>query len=110
MTDLHPEDLQRISERRLLITWTDGLKQTGSFRSLRDACQCATCLDAKTKTVEQPVGMLPVLTPAQAQPLEIVAMKPVGNYAYNIEFSDGHSTGIFTFEMLRSLSTDGSAQ
>ncbi len=30
-------------------------------------------------------------------------MKPVGNYAYSIEFSDGHDTGIYTFEYLREL-------
>jgi DUF971 family protein len=30
-------------------------------------------------------------------------MKPVGNYAYTIAFSDGHDTGIYTFELLREL-------
>ena len=33
-------------------------------------------------------------------------MKPVGNYAYSIAFSDGHDTGIFTFEFLRELGTE----
>jgi DUF971 family protein len=30
-------------------------------------------------------------------------MKPVGNYAYAISFSDGHDTGIYTIEYLREL-------
>jgi len=30
-------------------------------------------------------------------------MKPVGNYAYSIAFSDGHDTGIYTLELLRQL-------
>jgi DUF971 family protein len=30
-------------------------------------------------------------------------MKPVGNYAYSIDFSDGHDTGIYTLESLRQL-------
>jgi DUF971 family protein len=30
-------------------------------------------------------------------------MKPIGNYAYAIQFSDGHDTGIYTFELLRRL-------
>jgi DUF971 family protein len=47
--------------------------------------------------------MLPVLTPQQARPLAIVAMQPVGIYAYGITFSDGHSSGIYTYEFLRSL-------
>ena len=49
----------------------------------------------------EPAGALPVLSAAQARPLAIEQMHPVGNYAYNIHFSDGHSAGIFTFEMLR---------
>jgi DUF971 family protein len=30
-------------------------------------------------------------------------MRPVGNYAYGIQFSDGHDTGIFTLELLGQL-------
>ena len=49
---------------------------------------------------------LPILAPEEARPLEITGMRPVGNYAYNIAFSDGHDSGIFTFEMLRGLTAD----
>jgi DUF971 family protein len=44
-----------------------------------------------------------VLSPAEARPLKVLGMKPIGNYAYAIEFSDGHDTGIFTLEFLREL-------
>jgi DUF971 family protein len=47
--------------------------------------------------------LLPVLTEAETQPLKINGMKPVGNYAYAIAFSDGHTTGIYTLERLRQL-------
>jgi DUF971 family protein len=30
-------------------------------------------------------------------------MKPVGQYAYKIEFSDGHDSGIYTLDFLREL-------
>jgi DUF971 family protein len=36
-------------------------------------------------------------------------MKPIGNYAYGIEFSDGHDTGIYTFEYLRELGEEATA-
>ena len=54
---------------------------------------------------EQPPakGELRVLSPAEAMPIEILKMNPVGNYAYNIQFSDGHTSGIFTFALLRQL-------
>jgi DUF971 family protein len=33
-------------------------------------------------------------------------MKPVGNYAYSIDFSDGHNTGLYTLEFLRELGSE----
>ena len=101
MEAIYPTELTRTQDRSLLISWSDGLTQELSYRQLRNACQCATCVTEDSKS--EPAGALPVLTPAQAQPLEIMSMKPVGNYAYSIHFSDGHSTGIFSFEMLRQI-------
>ncbi|MDP6722272.1 MAG: DUF971 domain-containing protein [Pirellulaceae bacterium] len=37
------------------------------------------------------------------QPLRIKGMKPVGNYAYSIDFSDGHDSGIYSFDLLLEL-------
>ena len=39
----------------------------------------------------------------EAAPLKILGMKPVGNYAYSINFSDGHDTGIYSFTTLLEL-------
>ena len=52
---------------------------------------------------DPPPTELTVISPAEAQPLAIASMKPVGNYAYSINFSDGHETGIYTLELLREL-------
>lgn len=52
----------------------------------------------------RPSSSLPILSAAQVQPLTITGMVPVGNYAYHIQFSDGHDTGIYPLEFLRSLS------
>ena len=49
---------------------------------------------------------LPVLSAAEARPIEIVSMTPAGNYGYKIAFSDGHSSGIYSFELLRSISRE----
>ena len=62
----------------------------------------ATCREKRS--APQPTsGLLPILSPEEARPLKILGMRPVGQYAYSIEFSDGHDTGIFTFEFLREL-------
>jgi DUF971 family protein len=44
-----------------------------------------------------------VLAPADLVPLTITSMRPVGQYAYAIGFSDGHASGIYTLEYLREL-------
>ena len=51
----------------------------------------------------EPPDPFKILKPEQLQPLAPVAMAPVGRYAYKITWSDGHDTGIFTLEHLRSL-------
>ncbi len=97
----YPTKLERPDEQHLLIHWSDGQRRRYSVRELRDACPCATCREKRS--AETTPDLLPVLSPAEAQPLRVEGMKPVGNYAYSIAFSDGHDTGIFTFPALRAL-------
>lgn len=72
------------------------------LRELRDKCPCATCREKRNAPPESPL-QLTIISEAETQPLRITAMKPVGNYAYSIDFSDGHNTGIYTLESLRDL-------
>ncbi len=83
------------------ILWSDGRTAIYPPRLLRDACPCATCRDKRAAPVA--TTLLPVLTPHEALPLAVVGMTPVGQYAYSIEFSDGHSSGIYTLDYLREL-------
>lgn len=48
-------------------------------------------------------SLLPVLSTQEARPLTVEHIVPVGNYAYNISFSDGHDSGLFTFDYLLEL-------
>ncbi len=96
---VYPTRLERVAENQLLIEWSDGQRRRYGFRQLRDACPCATCREKR----KQPPTLLPIVTDAEAQPLRILGMKPVGNYAYSINFSDGHDTGIYSFDLLREL-------
>jgi DUF971 family protein len=96
-----PTQLQRVGENRLHITWSDGQRRSYTFRELRDRCPCATCREKRSQP--RPATLLPIVTEAETQPLQILGMKPVGNYAYSIQFSDGHDTGIYSFDLLREL-------
>ena len=98
---IYPTALEKTSDNRLLIDWSDGQKRVYRIRELREACPCATCREKRSQPVD-PLA-LPVLKQVQTQPLTITRMQPMGNYAYSIAFSDGHDTGIFAFDLLRQL-------
>lgn len=101
-----PAALSLTPEGRLLVEWSDGARRTYGVRELRDACPCATCRE-KRGAPPPPATMLPVLSAAETKPLAVRGMTPVGQYAYAIQFSDGHDTGIYSFDLLRQLGTPG---
>ena len=102
--NVRPTDLAIVDGDRLRITWNDGVAREYGFRELRDQCPCATCREKRqAEPGPEPAPLLPVLSPSEVQPLKILGMEPVGNYAYTIRFSDGHDTGIYQFELLREL-------
>jgi DUF971 family protein len=103
--DSHPTALKLDDDGRLLITWSDGMVKSYRVRELRDACPCATCREKRNAPAADPLA-LPLLSKVELEPLRIQGMKPVGNYAYSIAFSDGHDTGIFTFQLLRELGSE----
>jgi DUF971 family protein len=100
--NIQPTQLELAGENRLRITWNDGERREYTFRGLRDACPCATCREKQSQP-PPPSNVLTVLSPAETQPLKVLGMRPVGNYAYSIQFSDGHDTGIYSLELLRQL-------
>lgn len=103
-----PVLIERDGKSAVLITWSDQQVTRYTTSQLRDACPCATCREkrrGKEANANRDLKSLtlPVLSRAEASPLTIQAMKPVGTYAYSIAFSDGHSSGIYPFAMLRNL-------
>jgi DUF971 family protein len=98
-----PVSLKATEDRALEMEWSDGVRLRYPFVKLRDSCPCATCREKKRAKAEKPKNILSILKAEETVPLTIMGMKPVGNYAYNITFSDGHSSGLFTIELLRSL-------
>ena len=99
----HPTKLELSPQGRLLITWSDSQRREYTVRELRDACPCATCREKRTAAAAAPPKPFVVLGPEELRPLSIRGMEPVGSYAYKIDFSDGHDTGIYTLQRLREL-------
>lgn len=91
-----PMALEHRDSRSLAVWWQDGFEQTIDVRDLRLACRCAACVDEMSGRA--------VLDPATV-PLNILPTRiwSLGNYAIGVSFSDGHSSGIYTFSQLRSM-------
>ena len=84
--------------------WSDDVRHEIPYSALRKGCHCAHCNEERINPKPAPpANQLNVLSAAEARPLDIEVMHPVGNYAYNIHFSDGHSAGIYTFDLLRKI-------
>jgi len=87
------------SPDELSIKWDDGYISIISLRKLRDNCPCAGC---QGETV-----LLKTYKPEQQQYLPgrytLTNIQQVGHYAIQISWADGHSTGIYTWEILRNL-------
>jgi DUF971 family protein len=101
--NVYPTALAKTPEGNLTISWSDASTRIYTVKTLRDACPCATCREKRTAKANEPAPMFTILKPEEARPLTIDGMRPVGNYAYAISFSDGHDTGIFTLELLHEL-------
>ncbi len=99
---LHPSKIDTIGSE-LAITWSDGTEGFFPFETLRKACPCALCqgeADVTGRTMP-PVTNRP-LSPAAVQ---LHSYKPIGAYAIQLTWGDGHASGIYSYELLRSLSS-----
>jgi DUF971 family protein len=90
------------------IVWADGHSSHYDFAYLRQECPCAMCNDerqkkreAKFQAAAAPSGspLLPMYKPK----LAAKSAHAVGNYALQIDFNDGHTAGIFSFDLLRTI-------
>lgn len=91
-----PTAIGQEGPRTLAVTWADGHQSRYDVRALRLACGCAECIDEWTGAERLDEDAVP----ADVHPLRVA---PVGRYAVQIVWSDGHESGIYPFRRLRAL-------
>lgn len=93
----HPVPLRiHRADDALTITWAEDHVGRYPARDLRLACQCAVCQEEMTG---RPL-LDPAAVPMDVRPLRVAL---VGAYAIRVDWSDGHGTGLFTYQYLFSL-------
>jgi DUF971 family protein len=93
---IEPTEISQESNARLRITWADGRACEYDASTLRRACPCAQCVDEWT-------GERTLKPQAVSDEVQIGDVTIVGRYALNFRWSDGHETGIYSFQYLRDL-------
>lgn len=92
-----PQSLRALKDERMLeITWSDGTTYKLPFKLVRVECPCAVCIHEITG--ERMIR--PESVPDDIYPTELGYS---GNYALRVVWSDGHASGIFTWERLHAI-------
>ncbi len=102
-----PINLHLKKTEALLITWADGHQSVFPLRELRKHCPCAGCQGERDILGRT---RLPIVQTTYDGPITATGAQLVGNYAIQIDWSDGHSAGIYTFAFLRELDAHVAAQ
>lgn len=92
-----PRDIGPTEDGKALrILWEDGHESIFLPFDLRMACPCAGCVDE--------LSGQRILTEAKVPPgVYPATIEYVGRYALQFAWSDGHDTGIYSYDLLREL-------
>lgn len=93
-------DLKRTE--RLEVDWDDGKLAVYPLSLLRSMCPCAACKVVREEQAKRK-SLLQILPGNYSGPITVTHAEMVGNYAIRLDWSDGHGSGIYSFEYLRQL-------
>ncbi len=91
-----PNEMELVNDNELRIRWGDETETRHTAYNLRANCACAECVDEDTGQKILDKKRIPL-------DIKLKDINPVGRYGVSIQFSDGHNTGIYTFNRLREL-------
>ena len=98
-----PLHLDLKKEECLTIEWPDGITNRYPIAYLRKMSPSAEAKQMRQEMEKNPLTVLPQSMANQSGPLTALDAELVGNYAIRIRFSDGHDTGIFSWQYLREI-------
>lgn len=94
---IEPVQIVEESDAEISIKWSDDAETRYMAAELRRSCPCASCVNEWT-------GQKILDDHQIGDDMSFTHISIVGRYALNFHFSDGHDTGIFSFDYLRKLS------
>jgi DUF971 family protein len=98
-----PARLDLKKDRGLTVEWADGATSYYSIAYLRRMSPSADMRELREQMKKNPLTVLPARAAAASGELTALHAELVGNYAIKFRFSDGHDTGIYSWEYLREI-------
>ena len=93
---IEPTQIVQESDSKVSINWSDDTETSYNAPVLRRSCPCATCVNEWT-------GEKILRDDQVDEGLTFTNLSIVGRYALSFHFSDGHNTGIYSFDYLKKL-------
>ncbi len=104
VTMIDPEHIAISKSKGLKIDWNDGHRSEYTVAYLRDECPCASCSGAHgTEPQKSSYSAPPAPFQMYKPTLKMNSVEEMGHYAIRILWSDGHNTGIYSFDHLRKI-------
>jgi DUF971 family protein len=100
---VEPRELDLKRDEGLTVVWADGRRSFYPVAHLRRMSPSADMKGLREQIQKNPLTVLPASAGRQRGPLTVENAEMVGNYAIRLRFSDGHSTGIYSWQYLRSI-------
>ena len=108
-----PARLNLKKDEKLEIDWQDGLHSVYPLSYLRSMCPCATCKMQREGANPHDISpapkrkpLLTILPGNYSGEITVLQAELVGNYALRIDWSDQHSSGIYSFQYLRDITRE----
>ncbi len=95
-------------KRSMLLQWDDQIQQEVALEELRRLCPCAVC-EGRRMEEKEAGGLLMISSDMMNASAGVSEVTPVGRYAIQIRWEDGHDAGIYTYDYLRSFNAPASA-
>ena len=107
---IKPIEIKRLGTTGIRIQWDNGSECSLNSEALRRACPCASCREARGEgSHEKPISppakksLLTVVSNSRDEELRLDNIWAVGQYAIGMQWGDGHTTGIYTYDYLHYL-------
>ena len=97
---MQPKKIKILDNKYLWMKWSDETESKITLQKMREMCPCASCLAERNN---QSKNYIPLLLSNQ---ITVSGVEVVGSYAIQINWQDGHKTGIYEYSFLKNLSAD----